>query len=256
MGRLQGKVALVTGAAIGIGLACARLMAQEGARVVLSDVRDDLGNRCARDIAETGAAACYLSLDVSDEFAWQAAIAEIGRRFERLDVLVNNAGLGIGGPIADLSLEDWRRQQAVNLDGVFLGVKHALPALRAAGGGSIVNISSVTAMVGSGTFVSYSAAKGGVRSLTKAVAKQCAALKDGVRVNSVHPGVIDTPIFERLEGVEGAASDPNAIAAALVPLGVAGLPEDVAWGVVYLASDEARYVTGTELVIDGGLLVR
>lgn len=256
MERLKDGVVLITGAASGIGLACAQLMAREGGSVVLSDVSDDLGRQRAAEISEAGGRALYLSLDVGREPAWVDAMAEIRRRFGRLDVLVNNAGMGIGGPIEQLSLEDWRRQQAVNLDGVFLGIKHALPLMREGGGGSIVNVSSVTAMAGSGTFISYSAAKGGVRALTKAVAKQCAALKDGVRVNSVHPGIIDTPIFGRLEGVAGEAADPRAIAANMVPLGGPGKPEDVAYGILYLASQEARYVTGTELVIDGGLLIR
>ena len=256
MSRLAGKVVLVTGAASGIGAACARLMAQEDACVVLSDIQDELGESQSAEIAAAGGRATYLHLDASEEAGWEDAMLELRTRFGRLDVLVNNAGVGIGGPVEALSLADWRRQQSVNLDGVFLGIKHALPLIRESGGGSIVNVSSVTAMVGSGVFVSYSAAKGGVRALTKAVAKQCAARKDGVRVNSIHPGVIDTPIFARLEGVDGDAADARAIASNLVPLGEAGRPEDVAWGVVYLASDEARYVTGSELVIDGGLLIR
>lgn len=255
MGRLAGKVALITGAASGIGWACARLMAREGALVVLSDVQDGLGSSRAGEIVAEGLEAAYLPLNVADETAWASAMAHIRRGYGRLDVLVNNAGMGIGGPIETLALDDWRRQQAVNLDGAFLGIKHALPFMREGGGGSIVNVSSVTAIVGSSTFISYSAAKGGVRALTKATAKQCAALKDGVRVNSVHPGVIDTPIFERLEGVGGSAADAAAIAANLVPLGEPGQAEDVAWGIVYLASDEARYVTGSELVIDGGLII-
>jgi NAD(P)-dependent dehydrogenase (short-subunit alcohol dehydrogenase family) len=256
MARVAGKVALVTGAASGIGLACARLMREEGARVILADVQDDLGGQAARALSIDDGEAFYLPLDVSRESQWLRAVQTIRERFGRLDVLVNNAGIGIGGPVAELALEDWRRQQSVNLDGVFLGIKHSLPLMREGGGGSIVNISSVTAKVGSSVFVSYSAAKGGVRSLTKAVAKQCAALGDGVRVNAVLPGVVETPIFSRLEGVSGDAADARATAARLAPLGRVGQPEDIAYGVLYLASDEARYVTGIDLIIDGGLVIR
>jgi NAD(P)-dependent dehydrogenase (short-subunit alcohol dehydrogenase family) len=252
---LTGKVAIITGAASGIGRACAVRLAQEGARIVVADIQDVKGEACAGQINEAGGEAVFRRLDVTDEAAWAATIDEVRERWGRLDVLVNNAGIGIGGPITELSLTDWRRQQAVNLDGVFLGIKHALPLMRTGGGGSIVNMSSVTAMVGSGTFVSYAAAKGGVRALTKAVARQCAALGDGVRVNSVHPGVIDTPIFGTLEGVPAQARDPAAFVKALVPFGIAGRPEDIAGAVAYLAGDDARYVTGAELVVDGGLLI-
>lgn len=252
---MAGKIALITGAASGIGRACAIRLAQEGARILVADIQDARGEACAAEIRAAGGEAVFRRLDVTDEAAWIGAIDEVRQRWGRLDVLVNNAGIGIGGPITELSLEDWRRQQAVNLDGVFLGIKHALPLMRAGGGGSIVNMSSVTAMVGSGTFVSYAAAKGGVRALTKAVARQCAALKDGVRVNSVHPGVIDTPIFAALEGVPAEARDPAAFVKALVPFGTAGRPEDIAGAVAYLAGDDARYVTGSELVVDGGLLI-
>jgi NAD(P)-dependent dehydrogenase (short-subunit alcohol dehydrogenase family) len=249
MDRLAGKIALVTGAASGIGLACAAAMARQGARVFLADIDDAAG------AADAIAGASYLSIDVRDEGAWQHAVSAVRDDAGRLDILVNNAGIGIGGPIEALALEDWRRQQAVNLDGAFLGIKHALPLIRASGGGSIVNIASVTGIRGSGTFVSYAASKGGLIALSRAVALQCARARDRVRVNCVAPGIIDTPIFARLEGVSGSAADAAASAERLVPLGHAGTPDDIAQAVVYLASDEARYVTGTELVVDGGLLI-
>ncbi|WP_375286068.1 SDR family NAD(P)-dependent oxidoreductase [Sphingomonas sp.] len=251
MDRLAGKIALVTGAASGIGLACAAAMARQGARVFLADIDDAAGAAAADAIA----GASYLSIDVRDEGAWQHAVSAVRDDAGRLDILVNNAGIGIGGPIEALTLDDWRRQQAVNLDGAFLGIKHALPLIRAGGGGSIVNIASVTGIRGSGTFVSYAASKGGLIALSRAVALQCARARDRVRVNCVAPGIIDTPIFARLEGVSGSAADAAASAERLVPLGHAGTPDDIAQAVVYLASEEARYVTGTELVVDGGLLI-
>lgn len=251
-GRLAGKRALVTGAASGIGLACARRMAAEGAHVLLTDVDSAAGRAAAASIA----GAAFLSLDVSDEGAWRETVAALPALLGGLDILVNNAGIGIGGDITQLSLDDWRRQQAVNLDGSFLGIKHGLPLIRqSSAAGAIVNIASVTGIRGSGVFVSYAASKGGVVSLTRSVARQCAAARDGVRVNAIAPGIIDTPIFARLEGVDGAAADPVETAARLVPLGHAGLPDDVAHAAVYLASDEARYVTGVVLPVDGGLLM-
>jgi NAD(P)-dependent dehydrogenase (short-subunit alcohol dehydrogenase family) len=243
VGKLAGKSALITGGASGIGLASAHLLAAEGCAVFIGDIQKPLES----------VTATWLRLDVADEADWIAAIDSIRVRAGRLDILVNNAGVGIGGAITDLSLADWRRQQAINLDGTFLGIKHALPVMRRGGGGSIINMSSVTALVGSGTFVSYAAAKGGVRSLTKSVARQCAALKDGVRVNSIHPGIIDTPIFNSLEGV--ADANAGALASTMVPLGHVGQPRDIAAAVLYLASDDSRYVTGSELVVDGGLVI-
>lgn len=266
MARLANKVALITGAASGIGRDTAMLFAEEGARVVVTDIHDGPGRECADRIKATGGQAAFLHLDVANEDEWVAAIAATKANFGRLDVLVNNAGMVIAGDITQLSLADWRRQQAVNLDGVFLGIKHTLPLMRAGRGGSIVNVSSTAAIVGTTNLVSYSAAKGGVRSLTKSVALQCAAAKDGIRVNSIHPGVINTPIYHTLEGLPqhgaGGANtkhigrDPEALGALVAPLGFAGQPRDIAAGILYLASDESRYVTGAELVVDGGLIAR
>jgi NAD(P)-dependent dehydrogenase (short-subunit alcohol dehydrogenase family) len=251
-GRLDGKRALITGAASGIGLACARRMAAEGARVVLTDIDAVAGQAATASIV----GARFVHLDVSDEHAWRCAVAGLPAMLGGLDILVNNAGIGIGGDITLLSLADWRRQQAVNLDGCFLGIKHALPLIRTSGmAGAIINIASVTGIRGSGVFVSYSASKGGMVSLTRAVARQCATARDGVRVNAIAPGIIDTPIFARLERADGAAADPVETAARLVPLGHAGLPDDIAYAAIYLASDEARYVTGIVLPVDGGLLM-
>lgn len=248
MGRVSGKVALVTGGASGIGRACASVLAREGATVVVSDVQDALGRECVATIEAAGGRAVYLAHDVTSEDAWVGVIAEIKERFGRLDILVNNAGIGLSGPVTEMPLADFRRQQAINVEGVFLGCKHGLPLMRASGGGSIVNISSVAGLTAAPNLAAYSATKGAVRLFTKSVAMECAALKDGVRVNSVHPGIIETPIWDSISmGLPGGANriDLDAVTAVATPLGV-----------LYLASDDSRYVTGTELVIDGGMTAR
>jgi NAD(P)-dependent dehydrogenase (short-subunit alcohol dehydrogenase family) len=258
--RVKGKIALVTGGASGIGRACALVLAREGATIVVTDIQDDMGRDCAARIKQAGGDGFYLRHDVANEDAWIGVVAEVKSRCGRLDVLVNNAGIAISGPITEMSLSDWRRQEAINLDGVFLGVKHALPLMRASGGGSIVNISSLAGLKGSANLAGYCATKGGVRLFTKAVAMECAALRDNVRVNSVHPGIIETPIWLGIipgAGQPGAnAPDLDTLSQTFVPIGTKGLPEDIAAGVLYLASDESRYVTGSELVIDGGLSTR
>src|SRR5260221_8413392 len=259
-GRVQGKVALVTGAASGIGRACALLLGKEGATVVVTDIQDDAGKDCAAKIKHAGGDAVYLRHDVANEEAWVGVITEVKNRFGRLDVLVNNAGIAIAGPITEMSLADWRKQESINLDGVFLGVKHSLPLMRASGGGSIVNISSLAGLKGSANLAGYCATKGGVRLFSKAVALECAQLRDNIRVNSVHPGVIETPIWLGIipsVGEPGAnAPDLDQLSQTFVPVGKKGVPDDIAAGVLYLASDESRYMTGSELVIDGGLSTR
>jgi NAD(P)-dependent dehydrogenase (short-subunit alcohol dehydrogenase family) len=259
MGRVSGKIALVTGGASGIGRGCASVLAREGAQVVVTDVQDDLGRDCVATIEAAGGKAVYLRQDVTSEDVWIDVIAQVKDRFGGLDVLVNNAGIGLSGPVTEMSLADWRRQQAINVEGVFLGCKHGLPLMRAGGGGSIVNISSVAGLTAAPNLAAYSATKGAVRLFTKSVAMECAALKDGVRVNSVHPGIIETPIWDSISGgMPGGANriDLDAVTAVATPLGVKGLPEDIALGVLYLASDDSRYVTGTELIIDGGMTAR
>jgi len=262
MGRVEGKVALVTGGASGIGAACAVALAREGAAVAITDLQDDKGRALVEQIARTGGKARYFHHDVTSEEAWVGIIAEVKSAFGRLDILVNNAGIGIScADITTMSLEDFRRQQAVNVEGVFLGVKHGLGFMRQAGhGGSIVNISSVAGLKGSPTLAAYSATKGAVRLFSKAIALECAAAKDGVRVNSVHPGIIETPIWlgitDRGQGGANTPPDLDALSSMAVPMGVKGYPDDIAQGVVWLASEESRYVTGTELVIDGGLTAR
>ncbi|HEX3537714.1 MAG TPA: SDR family NAD(P)-dependent oxidoreductase [Stellaceae bacterium] len=204
MGQVDGKIALVTGGASGIGAACAETMAREGASVVISDIDDSGGNALRGRIEAGGATAIYLRHDVTDESAWQSVVGEIDRRFGRLDLLVANAGIGImTTSIADMSLADWRRQTAINLDGVFLSVKYCLPLMRRSAkdsptGGSIVMTSSIAGLRGSATLAGYCATKGGVRLFAKAIAMECASRGDGIRVNSVHPGIIDTPIWGKI----------------------------------------------------------
>jgi NAD(P)-dependent dehydrogenase (short-subunit alcohol dehydrogenase family) len=263
MAQLDGKVALVTGGASGIGAACALRLAGDGASVVITDIQDEKGHAVAGEITRQGGRARYLHHDVTSEEAWVEVMAEIRTMCGRLDVLVNNAGIGLGSPTSiTMSLADFRRQQAINVEGVFLGMKHGLLLMREAGhGGSIINMSSVAGLKGAPTLAAYSATKGAVRLFTKAVALECAGAKDGVRVNSVHPGIIETPIWLGI-GASGATGGTNAppdldaLSAMAVPLGVKGLPADIANGVAWLAGEESRYVTGAELVIDGGITLR
>jgi NAD(P)-dependent dehydrogenase (short-subunit alcohol dehydrogenase family) len=249
-GQLDGKVGIITGAASGIGAATARVLAREGAKLVLTDVDDQAGKALADEVGGV-----YLHLDVTDEGAWPEVVAAAEKQFGRLDILVANAGIGIMGPAVDMSLADWRRQMAINVDGVFLTVKYGIPAMRRAGnGGSIIMLSSVAGLRGSAGLAGYSATKGAVRLFAKSMALECAQARDGIRVNSVHPGIIVTPIWTKLPGEQAnAALDPYGIAAASVPIGKAGEAEDVANGILFLASDASGHMTGSELVIDGGM---
>jgi len=249
--RLRGKVALVTGAASnpGLGHAIALALAREGARVVATDVDVRGVEACAEAIRKSGGEALALRHDVTREADWQDAIARALEAFGKLDVLVNNAGIAVLKRLEELTLDDWNRQLDVNLTSVFLGCKHAAPALRRAGGGSIVNVSSVAGMVGLVTAVAYGAAQGGVRIATKSIAAELA--RDGIRCNSVHPGFIWTNMQAQAMGTTDPASVK--LPRERVPLGALGEPGDVAECVVYLASDESKYVTGAELVVDGGM---
>jgi NAD(P)-dependent dehydrogenase (short-subunit alcohol dehydrogenase family) len=259
MKRVEGKVALVTGAASGIGRSAALVLAREGAKVVATDLQDEKGLALVRQLEDDGCQSEYLHHDVTREEDWRSIVAKVKARFGRLDVLVNNAGIGLSGSVVDMSFDDWKRQVAVNLDGVFLGVKHSLPLMRAGGGGSIINVSSIAGIKASANVAGYCATKGGVRLFTKSVALECAAAKDGVRVNSLHPGITETAIWDTLIGTseDGSNSRPrgatlDAFTERAVPLGFKAMPEDIANGILWLASDESRYVTGAELVIDGG----
>jgi NAD(P)-dependent dehydrogenase (short-subunit alcohol dehydrogenase family) len=245
--RLAGKVALISGAARGMGAAEARLFTREGARVVLGDVLETEGRAVETEIAAAGGQAAFLRLDVTSETDWARAVALAIERFGRLDVLVNNAGIGAAGRVEDTTAEAWDRVMSVNAKGVFLGTKAAIPAMRRAGGGSIVNIASQLGLVGmDDSSPQYTASKGAVRLLTKTTALQYA--REGIRCNSVHPGPIITPM------TEGRRADPVVYQRMLsrIPMGRYGEAEEVAYAVLYLASDESTYVTGSELVIDGG----
>ena len=242
MGRLDGKVAIISGGARGQGASEAKLFAREGAKVVFGDILDDEGSKVEAEIQESGGEATYVHLDVTQEGDWRAAVNRAVSTYGKLDVLVNNAAITNQVSIEDTTEEAWDRLMAVNLKGVFLGTKHSIPEMRKAGGGSIINISSGAGIAPAGnTGASYSASKGGVRLFSKATAIQHA--KENIRCNSVHPGPVETPMLTG-EGV--------ATLGERIPLGRAARPEEIAYGVLYLASDESSFVTGSEVVIDGG----
>ncbi len=255
MGRVDDKVALITGGASGIGRATAELMAQEDAMVVLTDVQDEAGADVAAAIADAGGMVAYHHHDVTDEAVWIKIIEEVRAEYGRLDILVNNAGISgaSGVPVEEIALESWRGTMSVNLDGVFLGVKHGVAAMTE-GGGSIINTSSILGFVGLPFTTAYSASKGGVRLLSKAVAMECAARGLKIRVNSVHPGFIDTPMVGG--AIQKGGPERREAILSSQPTGEMGRPEDIAEGILYLASDAAKFVTGSELVIDGGYLAR
>jgi cyclopentanol dehydrogenase len=245
--RLRGKAALVSGGARGIGASVARLFVREGAAVLIGDVLEAEGRAVEADLWTAGGNALFVRLDVTDEGDWDRAVSAAVERFGRLDVLVNNAGVGVQSRIEDTTVKEWDRVMDVNAKGVFLGTRAAIPAMRRAGGGSIVNISSQLGLVGTdNSSPQYQASKGAVRLLTKATAIQYA--REEIRANSVHPGPIVTAMTEKRR------ADPETYRTMLsrVPLGRFGESDEVAYGVLYLASDEAAFVTGSELVIDGG----
>jgi NAD(P)-dependent dehydrogenase (short-subunit alcohol dehydrogenase family) len=243
--RLRGKVALITGSARGQGAAEARLFASEGASLVITDVRDDQLKGLASELERNGATVTPRHLDVASEDEWAAVVADTEQEYGRLDVLVNNAGILTMAGVEATTLEQWNRIVAVNQTGVWLGMKHCAPLMRRSGGGSIVNISSIYGIIGSGAATAYQGTKGAVRILTKTAAIEYAP--QGIRVNSIHPGVIDTGMVEDEVPAEFV---PVLIGA--TPLGRMGRPEEVAYGALFLAGDESSFVTGSELVIDGG----
>ena len=245
--RLEGKVAFISGGARGMGAAEARLFASEGAKVAIGDILDDEGRKLEAQINETGGECVYLHLDVTSESEWSSVIQSVVARFGKLDIMVNNAGISAHGMIEDVTVEEWDRVMDVNAKGVFLGTKTAIPEMRKAGGGSIINISSQLGLVGTEmSSPQYQASKGAVRIFTKAAAVQYAG--EGIRVNSIHPGPIETPM------TAASSADPEVKAKMIsrIPMARYGQPIEVAMAVLYLASDESSFVTGSEVVVDGG----
>jgi len=257
MGRVAGKTAIVTGGASGLGKATAAMLAREGAQVTITDINEPAGRKAAEEIAVK-----FLPHDVADESAWRQVIDETTSEFGGLDVLVNNAGIGESSAANDpesTALEDFSRVFAVNAGGVFLGCKHAIPAMRESGGGSIINMSSIAALVATPFLTSYGASKAGVRQLTMSVAAHCAGRGDRIRCNSVHPGQIMTPMLEGLFADVATAHGQSvefmqAEFLKQIPMGEFGEAEDVANMVLFLASDESRHITGTQMLVDGGML--
>ena len=245
--RLENKVALISGGARGMGAEEARLFALEGASVVIGDVLADEGRAVAAQINDAGGRCRFVALDVTSESDWTAAVDAAVSHFGRLDILVNNAGISVREGIEELTAAQWERTMDINVKGVFLGTRAAIPALRAGGGGSIINISSGAGIAPApGTSAAYAASKGAVRLFTKSTAIQYAA--EGIRCNSVHPGPVQTPML----GATPADAARVAAQVGRVPLGRVGRPEEIAYGILYLASDESSFVTGSEVVIDGG----
>ena len=245
--RLEGKVAIITGGAHGMGAEEAKLFAREGAKVAIADIREEDARKVEAEIAEAGGESMVVILDVSNEDQWETSVAAVVTKFGKLDILVNNAGTGARFNVEDTTEELWDSQMDVHAKGAFLGTKLAIPEMRKIGGGSIINISSIYGIVGSPGSTAYHAAKGAIRLFTKSAAIQYA--KENIRVNSVHPGFADTPMTnrgfqdaERLQWVESRT-----------PMGRTGSANEIAYGILYLASDESSFVTGSELVIDGGL---
>ena len=258
MGRVQGKIALITGGARGLGEATGRTMADEGATVILTDMLDDEGKAVAASINEGGGNAEYLHQDVTEEGPWDELTADIVARHGRLDVMVNNAGIVLDANVEDTTLDGWRHVNAVNSESVFLGTRAAIKVMKAQDpqGGSIINISSVAGLIGIDNLAAYNASKGAVRLFSKSAALHVAQEGYNIRVNSVHPSYTWTPMVQHLGDNTGDRDAFFDAIGAAHPLGRPGVPMDIAWGVIYLASDESTWVTGSELVIDGGFTAR
>jgi 3(or 17)beta-hydroxysteroid dehydrogenase len=252
MNRMRGKVAMVTGAAMGIGRACALRLAEEGAVIIATDLDPAHGGAVVDEIKRSGGDAIFVQHDVAQESAWAKVMETTLQRYGKLDVLVNNAGVALAKDVEHTTLDEWRRLMNINLDGVFLGIRHAITAMKENRSGSIINLSSIEGLIGDPNLAAYNASKGGVRLLTKSSALYCAKAGYNIRVNSVHPGYIWTPMVENFLKSQGDVAEGRKLLDSLHPIGHIGEPDDIAYGVVYLASDESKFVTGTELVIDGG----
>jgi NAD(P)-dependent dehydrogenase (short-subunit alcohol dehydrogenase family) len=251
MKRVEGKVALITGGGKGIGRASAMLLAAEGAKIAITDIDTDAGETVRGELRQAGAEAIFLEQNITDEARWEEVIATVKQTFGGLNIVVNNAGIGFPGTAEDTSFADWKRMISVNLDGVFLGTKHAIIAMKDSVG-SIVNISSIEGIIADPALAAYNAAKGGVRIFSKSAALHCAKSGYKIRVNTVHPGYILTPLVQQYFDQFPNGEEHKKAIEALHPIGHLGDPDDIAYGVLYLASDESKFVTGSELVIDGG----
>jgi NAD(P)-dependent dehydrogenase (short-subunit alcohol dehydrogenase family) len=267
MNRVDGKVAIVTGGARGLGAASAKRLAEGGAKVVLTDLREELGAQTAAEINDAGGSALFLTQDSSSEEQWIEVVAKTKEHFGGVDVLLNNAGIGTGARIDKMELKAWQHMMGINMEGVFLGMKHCIPPMRERaskweGGGSIINISSIMGFIGAPGSTAYCASKGGVRLATKAAALECGKLGFNIRVNSVHPGYMETEgLQSALRAIAKGSGDEAKEAARqdmldATPIGRLGKPRDIANGVLFLASDDSSFITGTELVIDGGALAQ
>ena len=256
MGKLKNKVALITGAAQGIGAASALRMAAEGARIVVADILEQSARAVVDKITDAGGEAVFVALDVTQEDAWIAAIAEVRANYGALHVLMNNAGIGRASPLVDMDYKMFRQLFSINVDGMFLGMKHAIPLITESGGGSIINLSSIASRKPELNMSAYCATKAAIAHLTKVAALECAQAKRNIRVNSMHPGMIVTPAWDALGNLNGGDPstriDLDAMAKDVVPLGFAGIPEDIANAVLFLASEDSRYMTGSEMIVDGG----
>ncbi|WP_300378204.1 SDR family NAD(P)-dependent oxidoreductase [Henriciella sp.] len=258
--RFEHRVVLITGAAKGIGRQAALSFAAEGAEIVATDIETEAGETLVSEIEAAGGTAKFLKHDVTSEENWIRVIDSVRQRQGRLDVLINNAGIGMTGLAHEMEFSLWRKMMSVNVDGVFLGVKHALPLMKEAGQGNVINVSSVAGLRSTANFSCYCATKAAVRSFTKSVALECAEAKDGIRVNSIHPGIISTAIWDTLIGTEEDEASEMPRDATLagmtgegVPFGRTGSIQEIVNGLLFLASDESSYMTGAELVLDGGL---
>ena len=253
MKRVKNKVAIVTGGASGLGKSSAKLLAKEGAKIVVSDIDEEGGKKVVQQIKEDGGEAIFIKQDVAKEDEWKNVIETTLETYGKLHILANSAGIGLGGTVEDVTLEDWKNLIDINLNGTFLGTKYGIKGMRKTDeGGSIINFSSIEGLIGDPNLPAYNASKGGVTIFTKSAALHCAKQGYGIRINSIHPAYIWTPMVENFLKAQGDVEEGKKQLESLHPIGHLGEPDDIGYGVVYLASDESKFMTGSELIIDGG----
>lgn len=253
MKRVKNKVAIVTGGASGLGKSSAKLLAREGAKIVVSDIDEEGGKKVVQQIKEDGGEAIFIKQDVAKEDEWKNVIETTLETYGKLHILANSAGIGLGGTVEDVTLEDWKNLIDINLNGTFLGTKYGIKGMRKTDeGGSIINFSSIEGLIGDPNLPAYNSSKGGVTIFTKSAALHCAKQGYGIRINSIHPAYIWTPMVENFLKAQGDVEEGKKQLESLHPIGHLGEPDDIGYGVVYLASDESKFMTGSELVIDGG----